>query len=59
MALPALLSLVERACGPIQETVEDERVACALAQVALTARKRKLSASLKALKSDAPKRARK
>ena len=59
MALPALLSLVERVCGPIQETVEDERVACALAQVALTARKRKLSASLKALKSDAPKRARK
>ena len=59
MALPVLLSLVERVCGPTQETVEDERVACALAQVALTARKRKLSASLKAQKSDAPKRARK
>ena len=59
IALPVLLSLVERVCGPVQEMPEDEHVACALAQVALTARKRKLSTSLKAQKSHAPKRARK
>ena len=59
MAMPALLTLVERVCGSVQKKPEDERVACALAQVALTARKRKLSAKLNAQKSHAPKRARK
>ena len=59
MAMPTLLTLVERVCGSVQKKPEDERVACALAQVALTARKRKLSAKLNAQKSHAPKRARK
>ena len=62
MALPGLLSLIGRVCDAVLEapvTLEEEHVACALAQVALMARKRKVSASLKAQKADAPKKARK